>query len=83
MQFANSAGVLTVVGGTAEITNSSTGLLFAPASSVEQSTIGVLIAPQATLGKDVKVIMTAQQVLLFGAAFGLVAVLFGRLFRRR
>jgi len=83
VQFTNSVGGVTVAGGKAEITNSKTGFLISPASSVEQSTIGVLFAPQAALGKDVKVIMTTQQALLFGAAFGAVAAVLGRLLRRR
>jgi hypothetical protein len=73
-----------VVGGTAEISNSTTGLLFAPGSAaVEHSTIGVLFAPQAALKENVTVIMTVKHALLFGAAFGLVAAVFGRLLRRR
>lgn len=83
IEFNNSAAMVSVVGGTAQIANSSTGVLFAPASTVEHSRIGVLIAPQAALGKDVKVIMTTQQALLFGAAFGMVAAVLGRYLRRR
>jgi hypothetical protein len=83
-QFGNSAGAVAVVGGTAEISNSTTGLLFAPGSAVvEHSTIGVLFAPQAVLKDNVTVIMTIKQALLFGAAFGLAAAVFGRLLRRR
>lgn len=83
IQFTDSAGAVAVAGGNADITNSITGLLISPVSSVEQSTIGVLVAPQAALGKGVKVLMTMQQAIVFGAAFGAVAAILGRLLRRR
>ena len=83
LQVTDSVGMVVVAGGNAEITNSKAGLLIAPGSAVEGSTIGVLFAPDAALGKDVKVIMTLQQALLFGAAFGMVAAILGRLLRRR
>jgi hypothetical protein len=54
-----------------------------PGSMVDQSTIGVLFGPQAVLGKDVKVIMSTRQALIFGAIFGLVVAIAGRLLRRR
>ena len=82
LQAENSVGVIVVAGGNAGLTNSKTGLLLTGSATVEQSTIGVLFAPQAALGKDVKVIMTTQQALLFGAAFGVAAAIFGRLLRR-
>jgi hypothetical protein len=82
-QATDSVGLVVVAGGNAEINNSKASLLLAGSSTVEQSTIGVLFAPQAALGKDVKVIMSARQALLFGVAFGLVAAILGRLLRRR
>jgi len=83
IRFTDSVGVVAVAGGKADLTNSRTGLLISRVSSVDQSTIGVLFAPQTALGKDVKVLMTTQQALLFGAAFGMGAALLGRLLRSK
>jgi hypothetical protein len=83
VELANSLSGVTVVGGKAHIANSNSGLLFSKAATIEHSTVGVLFAPETALGQDVKVIMTTRQALLFGVAFGMVAVIFGGLFRRR
>jgi hypothetical protein len=79
----NSMGVVTVAGGKVELNSSKSCLLITQGSAVENSTIGVLFSPEATLGNDVKVIMTSKQALLIGAALGLIIFLLGRLFRRR
>jgi hypothetical protein len=59
------------------------GLMICKQAEVEQSTIGVLLANQATLGENVTVLMTTPQAIALGAAMGLVAAVFGILFRRR
>ena len=78
-----SFGVAVVAGANADMHGSNAGFLNCQQATVESSTIGVLLVPKATLGENVKVMITTQQAIAFGAAFGLVAGIFGLLFRRR
>jgi hypothetical protein len=75
-------GIL-VAGGESHLQESGAGFLHCQQAMVENSTIGILATPQATLGQDVKVMMTTKQAIAFGAAFGLVVGAIGILFRRR
>jgi hypothetical protein len=71
------------VGGDANIQSGGGGVVVCRNANLENSVVGVLFTPQASLGKDVKVLMTAKQAAAFGAAFGLVAGIFSLITRRR
>jgi hypothetical protein len=76
-------GAILNAGQNITINNGGGGLLICKQAEVKQSTIGVLLAGQASLDKDVRVLMTRNEAVAFGAAFGLAAAIFGFLFRRR
>ena len=71
------------VGGDANVQSGGSAVVVCRNANLENSVIGVLFTPQAALGKDVKVLMTSTQAAAFGAAFALVAGIFGLITRRR
>lgn len=83
VEMKDSACAVMVVGGNTSLQESGAGFIRCQQATLENSTIGILAAPQATLGQDVRVMLTTQQAMAFGAAFGLVAGILGILFRRK
>lgn len=77
------AVVALTVGGDANVQSGGSAVMVCRNANLENSVIGILCTSQAALGPDVKVMMTSKQAIAFGAAFGLVAGIFGLITRRR
>lgn len=83
LKMTDSFGKVIVAGGSVEIHDGGVGVMHCKQAAVESGTIGVLFAPQASLGENVRVVMTGRQAALLGAAFGLVAGLMGLIFCKK
>lgn len=83
VEMKDSACTVMVAGGDVNLQEGGAGFIHCQQAAIENSTVGILVAPRATLGQDVKVMMTTRQAIAFGAAFGLAAGIIGILFRRK